>query len=860
MPEGASNNNTQRLLIEELSRRFPLFNRIVGRFGDDLKHESIPWFLAITLAAATKPGPGACCFVLDKTSGTTAVAAVLLAFGKLCEEFPELVQEYAQTVLRDVKRVRVKPSNFVYEYGGHWDKPRGFFSLQVLDEETSRRTFPSAAVLRLEPTSHVRPKGKLNSVLGDYERSCLDELLDLTTWGNNSLIRNSVLLYMPQAQFRQTLERVTFAPEKVKSFDSLSEYLPWGTVGPEGELKPNDAYQVSGEPIVAVTRVPEDLAQACISAPLGAKVVLVDGARNISRDLQAFDDVADRQRLVIFASPDETEALDLLKDRGCPIWHMSPDEILIGEASIGNRERASLVGRTIRAAGIRQRIEVNIIDCEDSEFAPVSVALERAAALIAESHETEESEEILSRLYGLLFECSECCFGVGEDTKIAVRAVKEQILRHGRWLTAKVSQELGQASEALEKAITNEHCGEGKADAVLEFVRDRHNEPLIVAARSPRTASSLRAGFGRFDINVPVLPVSAITPDREYASIIVPAWPNRQKFARLKGQAAAPDIRVFVYPFETKWVSRYQAQERARERSNRIDTKMRSTILGIESGLLNSLKHHVAPSPVDEIKYEPIFRIGDRIARRRVRRPSVAADGEESREAQLVQFFGDCYTILTEWAELPRLNQLVEGTSEAKLTSATVSKLVPGDYVLFRASGDKEFVRLIAEEILGTAEYERIRVIAERWKIPLQSLGTSPTEVHRRLANHGLNRTAATVGAWLNSSDRIGPRNFRDIEFIAKAAEDSELLSMRKAVEEAIASIRGAHISAGNKLTQLLLGELHGRLNELDEQPALLDLGYGEAWIVQVDTVEDQRQKYPWNLINRLLWADERIF
>ena len=855
--------NEQQELIGELRRRFPLIERLVGRFGKDAQEEDIPWFFALLLSAATKSEPGACCFVLDKTRGTTAIAAVLLALVRLQEEFPDLVRKYAQTALHHGQRVRVKPTDYVYEYDGVWGEYTHLFRLKVLGEETTKRSFPIVELLRLEPTDRVRPKGKGNSDLGAFERSRLDELLDLTTCGNNSLIRNTVLLYMAQARFAEVVNAIALAPEHANGFDSISGFLPWGSIGQHGELKPNDAYQVAGEPIVAVTRVPEDLALASSSATVATKVVLVDGARGLARDLQAFDDVADRQRVVILASSEETEALDLLRDRDCPIWHMSPDEILIGEISAGNRARASLVGATIRAADTRRRVKVTVVDCQDSVLQTVAASLEHAAAQIRDGEEAHESEEILARLFGILFECSECCFGVGKETKASLRGARDQVTRHGKWLEPEVARELQDASSRLERVIESGTYGQGKAEALLNFVLDENHAPWVVVARSPRTAESLREGFDDLGVNVPVFPVSAITPDRDYAGIIVPAWPNDQNFTRLKGQAVTPDIRVLAYPFETKWVSRHQVRERARERSNRIEADTRSEILGIEPRLLNPLKTHEPEPPVNEVRLDlPIFRIEDRVARGRVARPMVAADGEDGREAQLVQFFGDCHALLTEWAELPRLNQLIDGTkaNEAKLTTVTVSKLAPGDFVLFRASGDKEFIRLIAEDILGAEEYERIRTVAERWRSPLRRLGTSPTDVQRRLAVHGLNRTAATVGGWLGSPDRIGPGDFRDIELIAKAAGDAELLSIRKEVEEAISRIRGTHISAGNQLTQLLLGELGGRLNQLDEQPVLLDLEFGEAWVVQVETVEERRQEYPSNLVNRLLWADDAAF
>ena len=77
-------------------------------------------------------------------------------------------------------------------------------------------------------------------------------------------------------------------------------------------MEPNDAYQVTGEPIVAVTKVAEDLVLASSSATVATKGVLVDGARGVVRDLQAFDDIADQQRMVILASSEETDELDLL--------------------------------------------------------------------------------------------------------------------------------------------------------------------------------------------------------------------------------------------------------------------------------------------------------------------------------------------------------------------------------------------------------------------------------------------------------------------------------------------------------------------------------------------------------------------
>lgn len=849
-------------LVAELQRRCPLVTRVDGRFGKDTKKEPIPLFFGLLLSAATKRGPGPCCFVLDKSPGTTAFTAVLLALARLQVEFPELAKIFAREGFRKGQRVKVKPKNFVYEYEGIWEEFPGFFRLKVMGEGTWL-SFPVAEVLRIEPTDRLRPKGKGNTSLGQFERSRLDKLLDLKTCGNNSLIRNSVFLFMPRARFAQAMDSITLGGRQTNEVGCLSAYLPWGSIGREGKVKSIDAYQVRGEPLVAVTGVPEDLAMATSAAMVGTKVVVVDGARSVARDLQAFEEVADLQRMIIIASPEETDALDLLRERGIPVWYMTPDEILIGEPRNRARSRASLVGATIRSAETRRQLNVTAVDTHDEALQEVAASLENAAKNIGNDDEAQEGIEILGRVYGILLDCSECCFGVGDEIRKNLQAVSETVTRSGMWLDSAVTREFRSAIRGLKNATDSESFGQNKADALLEIVLGNLHEEWLVAARLPRTAECLRNGLRDQGIDVPVLSVPAIRRNRDYAGIICPAWPNKQRFTRLMNLAVTPEIRVLAYPFENKWILSHQARERANRNSNVLDVETRSSILGIPSRFFVSQK---SPEPdvvpVNKVPTVPVFRIEERLSQSRSRRASDVADAEDSREAQLVQFVGDCYTLLTQWAELPKLNEVIDsGRSEDfSVKAVTATQLSQGDYVLFRASGDKEFTRMIAEEILGKEKYERVRTVAELWRSPLRSLGESVSEVQLALAAHGLHRTPVTIAGWLDNPYRIAPGDFGDIEVIARAAGDTDLLSIKEEVKNAISRIRSSHIRAGSRLTKLIIGELVGRLHDLDDQPVLLDLEYGEAWVVQVDRVEMKRQRYPSNLVNQLLWAEDTLF
>ena len=200
----------------------------------------------------------------------------------------------------------------------------------------------------------------------------------------------------------------------------------------------------------------------------------------------------------------------------------------------------------------------------------------------------------------------------------------------------------------------------------------------------------------------------------------------------------------------------------------------------------------------------PIIEIEKRLSGPRVRRPVSPIITADTREVRLIQFAGGCYSLLTEWSELPVLNALIDSApgDTAELNYSPAWRLAVGDLVLFRAGGDKGFIRLLAEEHLGTVQYENVRELAESWKPALRSLGRNLDEVQRQLVKVGLHRTDPTVSAWLNNPDRIGPGQADDIEYIARAVGNEDLLSNLTNVAEAISQIRGSHIVAGRSLTQ----------------------------------------------------------
>ena len=583
----------------------------------------------------------------------------------------------------------------------------------------------------------------------------------------------------------------------------------------------------------------------------------------MARDLQAFDDIIESQRTLVLASPHETEDISLLRDRGVPVLYLSATETMLGEDTSQRRSRSSLVGQSVRVTDTRSRSKITTIDCAGDDLQTVAESLEEVARLVQGHEERSGVDELVGRLYSILFEVSESCFGVGERVGTSLQAVREGIAENILWMDRAVTVELRRAVDKLGDALARGYKRSEKADAMLR-VLSKANGEWAVATRSADASERIRKGLEELGLHAPDMQIGTFGSEHEYTGIIVPTWPNARRFARFMAMGVSQDIRILTYPFERKWVSRYQISERSTARANDLEGEDRSSLLGIDSSLLTPLD----PPKLEDPKPEPtpdgaIFEVAERVAnRRRNRQPSSPADGTDTRRARFVEFFGDCYALLTEWSTWHVLNDLIytEDDDDALPRIVEASDLTPGDFVLFRAGGDSEFVRLIAEDNMGREEYRRIRAVSDRWKQALKRLGYSPEDVQRRLARNGLHRTSVTIAGWMHNPDRIGPGDDTDIDVIAEAAGDSYLTNHVAEVKDAISSIRGSHQSAGRRLTQLLLGELRGRLSELDDRPVLLDLHFGQAWVVQIDSIARRQRDYAATQVNRLIWDDVPVF
>ena len=880
-------------LEAELVRRYPLLRDIRLAVSSAGQREAVPAFFGLLLALAESDDERGCCVVVPDPTGVAHVFATLLSMVRLRREFDLLTRAWADQGFEPGQSVRVLPSGHVFVYEGVYDHKPNLFQLREPDS-TSTLSLPVSEVLRLEPTTRKRPKGKVSgevlSVLRQKALPPLDMLLGIESWGNDSLFRNRVLLLSSHSAFDRFLGDTTVCSAADRGLEvsgTLTEVLPWGTLDDSGALQHGDAYQVRGEPIVAVTHDVDVLAEACAESsrreeggdPLGGfstgpSVVVSEGTSRLLRNLRAVDEIESDRKVIVVAGPDEREGLDLLADRGFGVWWATPDEMRLervagpGASDHDDPKDGALFGGFARAAENQRSFQLAAALCEDEHLDLAASAL----VLAVDALEGTEGEEMLGTvrsLFGPLFRASERLSPFADEERAEVVArldeVRDRVGRRAQWLSQDAVEMVEEAIGSLERAALSSTLGSSKADAVDGLLVSGPTEGWGPTA--PREAVLVRYGGSRAHVEAcirasgccaPVYSVRHVPAEWKPDHIVMLCWPGAARFRSLVGGYPSPRVSVLVYPFERDWLQQFRRRMDRQAAEALLPVAVRSSLFGLPAALLPD----GSPSPPEDSDKRDadaldVFRIEEGVLRRR-KGSHARVDNEETVEAHYVGFVGDTFAWMTEGASLPVVTSVVHGAVDGvgpkarSIPRRPVSELKPGDFVLFREGSDHDVTRVFAEQIAGPQTYRDLRRLATAWRPPLRALSPDASQVYRMLRDAGLTRRFVTVQKWLTDEDQIGPQDREDLDVIARVAG----LPSRY-VEEiwgAIHEVRRYHAKAGHRITEWLLKAVPQHADRLRDGEARLDLAFGTTYVVEIEEIDPEQIEAPARLVNELQW------
>lgn len=850
--------------VLELAARLPSKPplNVIERIAFGAHRREAPSLLKLLVSIAVGGGETApTCIVLPTARGVGTAVAILAALEFLSADLDDARRSYLAT-LKPGTRVRLLPNREIFEIG---DVDGLGVRLRLVDVKNYRtrgsKIVPLDKIFSLEPTDRTYPYGAPNTSVVTPPETDTDLILGQPFYGNSGLVRTRVLLVGARSEFEAGLAGFAAVPALQETRTPLAAAFPFGGVDENGNpfvVKPPGS---AGQPLVAVANRISELSGPCLrhgSEP-NTLVVLSDRVDAVLNELGLAGRMAERQRLVLFADGRRRADLEPLRRQGWTIWEPLPSEL---EPASGAPVQVGCAGidKSVLASVREQAGGVDYMTCASAQLTSAEKAMVALGELLA--HESVADEDWVHQLR--------------EDAQQIFFSVVG-------WLASpppKVIDEIGGKAQALLSfcARLEKRFGPGSAGPLRTFVESASGfharvsadgitpkgQAILNAASSSENGVVLVAGtaYAReeasqflADRGMARRVLSLGDLDGDATHVIGFGLLRRIAFERLFDPWPALRIQLLGYDFETAiYKSRMRRRDMLRSAASPGNAK-KSVIAGFRIPEPNAA---IGPDNADADKDLQHLETVERVItewkwQRRVVIPR-AAHGEPVDDVRIVRFVGRSWCPMT---DDHRLVVLRGGGTGTRTGTGTVDALEPGTRIIVREGGDKDVIRLLAEERVGAARYAELRKVSRLWREALIESGLEVDELAGRLKTRGVHRDKVTLRQWLTGEHIIAPRSERDIFVIA------ELFPIRgkaqkdwQACVDAIQELRALHVSAGSQLSEILVQQCGRVLLEASESELVVDLGLGLVWVLEVEAVEATHRRCPSSLANRLQWLD----
>lgn len=854
------------------SAQYPLLRRItIAAAGQEA--ETPPGFIGLLLSVIEADTSQPLCVMLPSRGHLPRLAAVLLGLSRFQRSYDRHLHRIAEQELVPGSNVRVRPKGSVYQYLGVWNEYPNFFRLRTLPKarrETADRTLPLREVLRLEPTTATSPRGSGES-FDDIPPVPLDRLLNVTTFGNHALLSNEVLLVDGVDGFRRFADQ-TILEAKAGSHDAcvatpVNRIVPMGQIRVEGRrvgfVKLDGEAFDPGAPLIGLTHSMEHLAEYCASGSSSSSLVIVNGATRVA-NMQSFDDVAALHRVVVICDHQEDEAVKDLLNRGCRLWTFSAKNMSDG-APFRRQARggvfSDMLHRAINAAGLT--FESRVCTCPPLEEAACHLAAvnpdqitdhQSAFALAVRS-----SWGLINRLSGM------CTPPSADDREMLIRRITEVEAAIGRasmWIPREAHGVLvmtcAKLREACEPAAD---LGLAKVGVIDGLLRELDVGTTLVVCHPDQVYALTRRVSATAEAPVTVCGHHSFPAETLFDRIIFTSWLGSENSLKVAKSYSSSRLILVGYAFEIGWLRQFTRRLRrapqAAELSGEDKQRVFQHLDGLKPDWAADERVGLPIPPVDG-PWPTADSIESLVMRIRKGQPPAAAQGADTIVARYVSFAGNSYAYLTANRRVPVATSLVRGGAlrTQPIPERKADQLRRGDFVIFQEHGDTQLLRGIADSLLGPQARD-IRELASRWRVPLRNSGLSPGEFQLRAEELNESRHILTIRNWFSDEEQIGPGSRDDLALISLVTDSPALDAEADAIWKAIITLRGAHVSAGARLHDVLLHKLPSVVGDVEDGGTRVELDdVGSAWIVRVDAIADELDLRHRSEVNRLLWDD----
>jgi hypothetical protein len=540
------------------------------------------------------------------------------------------------------------------------------------------------------------------------------------------------------------------------------------------------------------------------------------------------------------------------------MWEPSPDELLDDPVL---KTGLQCLDRNARAAERSRRLKLAFETTTNAELSVCSQSLRALGDAISKVDEDETEilddrvEDLLSKLWTLFLEATGWL--VAPEAELhrnfgsRLEAIGAEIERLRAFSTAEFLKPIRDAVDALVgfAAVHQPGTTTPQGSALLGAIESR--KPATVVFGSIQDRDHAKIALNGIIEPDRIVSVAEVGEHGEGEVLVACSMMARKAFSRFVDPCPAETVWLVGYDFEQEIYRGRLDRRRALQARLSPDRATVERLTGLPAKERSGQIEPVTSVPPRGL--EGIERVAATSRKPRYDLPNaVRTESDETREARLCRFAGCSWAVFTPNHSLSVLSH--EGG--AAISRKTVEDLQSEDRILLREAGDKDVIRLIAEDAAGPGRYAELWAKCDRWKSALRAISTNPSTLWQRLSWFGLHRDPVTIRYWLLDEGVIGPRLRDDISIIVEAAGERPDDKKWDECWDAIVRLRGLHMQAGMQLTRALEEECKDLLFVDFEHEQAVELSLGLLWLVKVEDVQELAH-WPANIVNQLHWGRE---
>lgn len=850
------------------------------------KEESIdlPYLIRLITCAATNHAGPNCAFIVPQPEMIACFTAMFTALLDTRQHFSEWQENFARHGLRAGQKVQILPRGEVYEYAGIKEfvvqngseqitSTRFVLKLLSIRGNDGTVSVPISELLRLVPTERTRPYGTAKTPAEKMAPSDLDRVLGIKSYGNPSVFRNRVILQGTRPQMEEFFVNWDIlSSSRHSALEDMTDF-PWGAIDGEGNLIVADKYQLYGEPIIALANHTSPIDAYCLKQPEKSRTVILCGSSALKHSYD-LGSIAERQRVILITDHLDEQETQEIENHNFVLWKPRKEEIFSGLAAYSVPSAANRIA-PLKKLFIASGAGAETVSTRQVDGLLFQRLYRNIAILRRGITDRETCDAIVTRFQRALWRASELVQLPGKEYQDWLLAQVIEIESALEDHAAFIGKELAGLASETAIALTSEllpdirnHSSQ-KFEAIREFVEKAESGKILVVTRHREAAIALMSRLQAASLNATVITYDDIRSlnrddDREFETAIVTGWPGKHLFLEVLRSGVAGKIHAALYEHEKKCIDLFFRELKRTDGKFNPTPEKKAEITGIAASAFSfpdasdsapEIKESVtgeSDGATLEIKdsSKDIFDISWSV--RPAQNLVAASSAAHAVKARFVSLSNDMCLYLSEDYHVS-----VISAANHEYRRKTVEELAVGDIIVFRGGSEQEILREVAISIYGDS-YDRLRTIAASWKSWLKSLGSDPGEIWKKLVDAGLNRHPVTIFQWLTYDDRIGPLNLNDIMVIARATGDKEKVREVPRVTDAIRRVRGVHVEAGFRLTEIVMRQLAARHTAGDaENTGELERKLADVKLYTVEDIDDEYQSISPQFANipRPIWS-----